>query len=370
MGDLNDPAIPEPKNGRGAWGRQDWVNRSYMQREEQQPQAKTFAMGLQFIEQNHARDHWFLHIETFDPHEPYFVDDTYKRLYPYRFDPELPDWPDYRRVPAGSDALTEQFRYTNAALISMCDRYLGSVLDAMDRHDLWKDTLLIVCTDHGFLLGEHEWWGKCVMPFYNEIARTPFFIWDPRCARSNERRQALVQTVDWAPTLLEFFGIERPADMQGAALRDAVALDRPVRAAALFGVHGGHVNVTDGRHVYMRAPATAANGPLFNYTLMPTHMRRTFDVEEMRGLQELAPPFRFTKGCRTMKIPCPPGGWARRAHEFGTLLFDLAADPLQQHPVHDPAAEERIVRHLTRVMADTDAPAEQFDRLGLSRPSH
>ena len=41
-----------------------------------------------------------------------------------------------------------------------CDESLGRVLDLMDKHDMWKDTLLIVCTDHGFLLGEHGWWAK------------------------------------------------------------------------------------------------------------------------------------------------------------------------------------------------------------------
>ena len=36
---------------------------------------------------------------------------------------------------------------------SMCDEYLGRFLDKMDELDLWKDTLLIVNTDHGFLPG-------------------------------------------------------------------------------------------------------------------------------------------------------------------------------------------------------------------------
>ena len=47
-----------------------------------------------------------------------------------------------------------------AALISMCDAYLGKILDFMDDHEMWKDTLLIVNTDHGFLLGEHDWLGE------------------------------------------------------------------------------------------------------------------------------------------------------------------------------------------------------------------
>ncbi len=37
----------------------------------------------------------------------------------------------------------------------MCDYSLGRILDLMDEYDLWKDTMLIVGTDHGFLLAEH-----------------------------------------------------------------------------------------------------------------------------------------------------------------------------------------------------------------------
>ena len=46
----------------------------------------------------------------------------------------------------------------------------------MDQYDLWEDTMLIVNTDHGFLLGEHGWWGKTVMPMYDEIAHTPLYL--------------------------------------------------------------------------------------------------------------------------------------------------------------------------------------------------
>ena len=44
---------------------------------------------------------------------------------------------------------------------------------------MWKDTMLIVNTDHGFLLSEHEYWAKNIMPWYNELSHIPFFIW--RC---------------------------------------------------------------------------------------------------------------------------------------------------------------------------------------------
>lgn len=86
-----------------------------------------------------------------------------------------------------------------ARLLSMCDDYLGRVLDVMDECGLWKDTMLIVTTDHGFLLGEHDWWAKNIMPFYNEIARTPLFVWDPREQRQDERCGGLTQPHRFGP---------------------------------------------------------------------------------------------------------------------------------------------------------------------------
>ena len=103
----------------------------------------------------------------------------------------------------------EHVRYEYAALVSMCDAYLGKVLDFMDEHDMWKDTLLIVNTDHGYLLGEHDWWSKTVMPVYEEISHTPLFVWDPRIGKAGSRCGALTQTIDLPATILEGFHYPR-----------------------------------------------------------------------------------------------------------------------------------------------------------------
>ncbi len=345
----------------GLWTRQDYVNRSYMQREEDHHQSQTFRLGLDFLETNRAADNWFLQLETFDPHEPYFTYEKYMKLYADAYAGPHADWPLYGRVNEPPE-LVQHMRCMNAALVSMCDHSLGRILDKMDELDLWKDTMLIVNTDHGFLLGEHGWWAKCCQPFYNEVANMPLFVWDPRSGTSGEHRRSLVQTIDLAPTLLEYFGVARPPDMQGVPLRATVASDAPVREGGLFGIHGGHVNCTDGRYVYMRAPARPDNAPLNEYTLMPAHMRVPFGVGELQDIA-LADPFPFTKGCRTMKIK---GNAWFKAHEFGTMLFDLQSDPGQERPIRDPAIEARMAGLMAGIMRANDAPAEQYERLGLS----
>jgi hypothetical protein len=153
--------------------------------------------------------------------------------------------------------------------------------------------------------------------------------------------------------------------MQGQSLRGTVADDRAVREAGLFGIHGGHVNVTDGRYVYMRAPAETTNRPLFQYTLMPTRhgSGRAFISNEELATMELSPPFSFTKGLSTLKTETKSPFYS--VH-FTTQLFDLMTDPYQEHPIRDPGAEERMISLLIRLMQANDAPAEQYVRLGLT----
>jgi arylsulfatase A-like enzyme len=363
MGEVADPDAPESVGGHASGGihRQDWVNRKYIVEEEQFPQVQTFESGMSFIRKNQKEDRWFLQLETFDPHEPFYAPTKYRDMYPHEYAGMHFDWPPYSKVDQTEDEVAH-VRYEYAALLSMCDAYLGKVLDLMDELDLWKDTLLIVNTDHGFLLGEHDWWAKCVQPFYNEVAHTPLFIWDPRSGRSGERRQSLVQTIDLAPTLLDFFGADIPKDMQGKPLRETVHDDTPVREAALFGIHGGHINCTDGRYVYMRGPASPDNGPLYNYTLMPTHMRARFHPEELSDL-ELAEPFAFTKGVKTLRIP---GTGAHGPTMLDTMLFDLKTDPQQLRALQDEAVEHTMTERMVRLMKESDAPAEQYERMGLN----
>jgi arylsulfatase A-like enzyme len=360
-GQVADPAIPDsPKKQRGEMWRQDWVNREHIDREEAMPQAQTFALGTAFIRANAAQDNWFLQIETFDPHEPFFTQQPYKDRYPHGYTGPHFDWPDYAPVTEPPDQV-EHARYEYAALLSMCDHYLGRVLDLMDELHLWDDTLLIVSTDHGFLLGEHDWWAKSIQPYYQEVAHIPLFVWDPRSKVRGERRQSLAQWIDFAPTLLEFFGAPIPETMQGTPLRERVVSDEPSQEAALFGVFGGHVNVTDGRYVYMRAPLQPDNAPLFEYTLMPNHMRARFNVAELQHL-ELAEPFAFTKGVRPVKIAART---MSNPHSFGTMLFDIANDPQEEQPLIDADVERRLIRLLVEWLRRNDAPAEQFERLGL-----
>jgi arylsulfatase A-like enzyme len=360
--------------------RQDAINRTYMPTEAEHSQTRTVDAGLHFLETNADADRWLLQIELFDPHEPFFSHQQYKDRYPHAYEGPEFDWPGYQKV-TEDPTQVEHARLEYAALVSMCDRSLGRVLDAMDAHDLWDDTMLIVNTDHGFLLGEHGWWAKSVQPWFNELVHLPMFLWDPRTRDKNAldqdtRRVELAQTIDIAPTVLRFFDLEPTPDMQGRDLGPASddsgtdtasadggsAAGPPTRDGALFGIHGGHVNVTDGRYVYMRAADDSTNSPLEEFTLMPTRMRSRFSPAELAEWEPAAP-FGFTKGLRTMRTSAPTMWMSPWQH--GTLLFDLDSDPAQEHPLADDEVELRMIALLLDLMRANEAPASQFERLGL-----
>jgi arylsulfatase A-like enzyme len=371
QGLASEPHRP-PCQGRNADAeprvRQDWVNRSFVQNEAEFSQAQTLDAGLKFIEHNHQADNWLLQLEIFDPHEPFRSPRKYKDRYAEHYDAykkaggKLNDWP-YYRLADEKPAQVEHLRHEYAALVSMCDASLGDVLDAMDQYDLWKDTMLVVWTDHGFMLGEHGFWAKNWMPFYEEVSHTPFFVWDPRCGKRGERRTSLVQpALDLPLTLLNYFGVKPTPDMLGKDLAPAIADDAALRPAALFGMHGGQVNVTDGRYVYQRAPENWRQVPAYEYTVMGCHIRSRMSVERLRQAT-LASSFAFTKGCPLLRVPSEERVW----HEsvFASQLFDLQNDPQQLRPLSDASVESRMTHLLLDLMHQCEAPAELYRRLGL-----
>lgn len=350
--------------------RQDAANRAAMADEADHNHVRCFEKGRDFILQNIGEDNWYLQLEYFDPHEPYFVPERFKRLYTDA--PTDTDWPPYRPAGPEDEEAIREYRVNYAALVSMCDEYLGKLLDLFDEHDMWKDTMLIVNTDHGYMLGEKGFVGKNYMPVYDELANTPFFVHHPAMPAPGQRRAGLAQTPDIAPTLLAFFGREKGQHMLGQDLAPVIADDTPVHDAILYGYHGMHINITDGAHTYMRAAHSPDNKPLYQYTLAPWHLREPMAIEELKQADtELCRDFAFCDHVPVMRIPVDER-YDKKAYyrysghrEYGTLLFDRRRDPGQSAALDDPAKEAELCKKMTALMQLNEAPREQYERLGL-----
>ncbi len=354
---------------------QDPINREYT-REENCCHARTFAAGMEFLEKNYSDDNWYLHMEYFDPHEPFDCPEKYRKM--FSDDVNLSDWPFYKTVDgiANEKEIKEQI-ICYKACIAMCDDYLGKLLDFMDEKELWKDTMLIVNTDHGFMLGEHGYMAKNYMPCYNELTNIPFFMYDPRHPeRGGERASALSQTIDIPATLLDYFGVEKPSSMQGKSLAPVYENDEKIRDAALFGYFGKHINVTDGRYVYMRAARD--NSKLFEYTLMPSRLAWMFDKEELKDIdKELFDGFSYCGNIPMLKIPANTEYVPNMSHlmyddhmKYGDLLFDLRSDKAQNvNIVDNKDLVERMTEKMITLMQESEAPAEQYERMGFENIS-
>ncbi len=347
-----------------------YVSREYIQTEEQFPIAQCTAAALEFLETNRDADNWVLQLECFDPHEPFFAAARFRDGLPTGYQGPVLDWPLYGRA---DYLLQEQaeLRANYLALVAMCDAYLGRVLDWMDAADAWDDTAVILTTDHGLLLGEHEYWGKNRPPFFNEVTHIPLIVCHPGAAsRAGTRCAALTQTIDLMPTLLDLFGAACPAEVRGHSLLPLLSGGAAVRDGALYGQFGGATNVTDGRYTYFRYPPPGDGEPMFHYTLMPVHMRSFFETSELAGAQ-LSDGFDFTKGQPVLKVPVVAGAAANMMRRYPpldarTVLYDLAQDEGQAQPVVDAAAEARMVALMRRLMHEHAAPPEAFARLGLA----
>lgn len=343
---------------------QHYANRTHMREESEMPCVRTFAAGADFIKHHIDKDNWFLQIESFDPHEPFYVPQKYRDLYDLKDMPRL-DWPAYGPVKTDmpEDQLKEELhemRLEYAALVTMCDHYLGTILDLFDEYDLWKDTALIVNTDHGFLLGEHDLLGKNFPPMYDELIHLPFFIHIPE-GNNEGVRTSLCSAIDIAPTLLELYGIRSEEDFDGVSLLGVQNNDRCSHDHVIFGVHGSSVGITDGRYVYFKANEHDDNQPLVECTLEPMNMRGFMNAAQLNQAVFMDGN-RFTHGMKYLKVPAKsymnPKVW-------GDLLFDLETDPEQKTNLLPHEKEPELKSAMIKIMKKTEAPEEEFLRLGL-----
>ena len=158
--------------------------------------------------------------------------------------------------------------------------------------------------------------------------------------------------------------------MQGKSLLQFLDKEEKTNHSALYGYWGGGINITDGRYTYFHYPDNIKRTDSFQYTLMPTHLRQFFTINELKSA-ELQKPFSFTKGMPVLKIRNDEEGPAI-GNEFGAgamkfedkknALYDLFNDPGQLNPIEQP----EIIKQMKSIMLDkmqkNDAPTEILER--------
>jgi arylsulfatase A-like enzyme len=136
------------------------------------------------------------------------------------YDPIIEDFKE--RFPKMNKQELMKWRYQRymqdyLASIASVDEGVGDVLDYLKANGLEGNTIVIYTSDQGFYMGEHGWFDKRFM--YEESLRTPLLIKYPKEIKPGIKIDEMVQNLDFAPTFLDYAGVEIPKDMQGMSIR-------------------------------------------------------------------------------------------------------------------------------------------------------
>jgi len=364
-GDAWRPLVDDPKTPTfiGKNRRPYWVNREFMDtdRDEDYSTPQCFVRAMDFLDRNHAADNWHLHLECFDPHEPFACPAKYREMYGDDWDWEKQhfDWPDYAPVEEDEKAVAH-IRKCYAGTLTMADVWLGRFLDKMDAYDLWKDTTLVLTTDHGHLLGERGYWAKNYMFDSQELVHIPLIVASPGAADAGRRVSALTATMDLMPTFMDLHGAELPGGVHGQSLRHVIDGDDEHNDALLYGYFGKDVNLTDGRHTYCRQPIEGST--LFNHLGNPVNFT-DFERRDVLKNAELGAFLPSADGIPHYRIETQ----SRRHHDAPDFnpIYDISVDPQQQSPIQDAALEDTLASKMQELLHRFDAPECQYPRLGL-----
>ena len=102
-------------------------------------------------------------------------------------------------------------------VVASVDDNVGRLLDYLEEEGLTEDTVVIYTSDQGFFLGDHGWFDKRFM--YEESLRMPFIVRYPREIKAGTVNDDIMLNVDFAPTFLDFAGIDVPEEFQGRSFR-------------------------------------------------------------------------------------------------------------------------------------------------------
>lgn len=358
---------PMPKQYYGQFFAEYEWNRTRFTSEETFPTPVCFQNAAQWLRDNQGEDDFFLQVEVFSPHEPFHAPKEYLDLYEDDYDGPPFETSAYREVTEPPEAIAH-LRKKYASGLTMADKWFGRFIDTVKEMGIYDDTLIIVTTDHGHLLGEHGYTGKNYMHQYNRIANIPMFVRMPACNLS--RVGEITQNIDLMPTLLEYFGIPVPGRVQGVSLLPLLrGAAGHARKFALYGTFGGTVNLFDGKYTYHRAPADETNSPLHYYTSMPVTLMKYLGL----GCEDQIEMGSFLKHTKfpVYKIPAGfPIMQLKSTKPFQeTLLFDWENDWEQEQALTIAGLHKEMEQKLEHAMEWAQSPEDQYIRLGLRRES-
>ena len=208
---------------------------------------KTAAKAVELIKQNRDKP-FFLGVGFVRPHVPFVAPrKDYTDFLPYsrmQLPPKLKD--DWADIPkAGINYKTSKnmkmdLRRQKKAVggyyasVAFMDRMVGQVLNGLKEAGLDDNTIVIFTSDHGYHLGEHDFWAK--VSLHDESAAVPLIIRMP--GKKPAVCHSLVELLDLYPTLSNLCGLEVPKHLQGKDISKMMTDPAKEVRSAAFSVNG------------------------------------------------------------------------------------------------------------------------------------
>ncbi|MCB0450329.1 MAG: sulfatase [Confluentibacter sp.] len=144
------------------------------------------------------------------------------------------------------------------AMVTGVDFEIGRVLNTLKEEGLDKNTIVVITSDHGDMMGSHGLMSKNI--WYEEAINIPFIIRWPEKIKAGQKSDLLVSPVDVMPTILNMLGAKKgmPSQLDGADLSSLILKnkgDKPTSVLYYFIEAGqpasGHRGIRTARYTYV-----------------------------------------------------------------------------------------------------------------------
>ena len=185
------------------------------------------------------------------------------------------------------------------------DDNLKRLFDYLKAEGLYNNTVIMYTGDQGFMLGEHDYQDKRWM--YDESMQMPFIVRYPKTIKAGSKCDAIVENVDYGPTMLDFAGIKTPVSMQGRSFKSIIESGKE--------------------------PPDWKKSAYYRYWMHMAH----HDNPSHFGIRTKTHKLIFYYGCKPDGSNQTPPGWE---------LYDLEKDPKEVDNVYDNPAYASVVKEL------------------------
>ncbi len=182
---------------------------------------------LRWLKEHHS-DRFFLWVHWFHPHRPYNPPEDYRTRFAGPYEGDANSSPDFiitvwQNKIELADEDVAYLRGCYDGEVAFTDYQVGRLLDELTSLGLMNNTIIILTSDHGEILYEHEYYFGHDIGLYDECLWVPLIFYGPGILDEHKRIDKPVETIDIMPTVLDLLEIAKPQGMDGKSLLPLIA---------------------------------------------------------------------------------------------------------------------------------------------------